>query len=85
MLDWHPCQICYRLEIKLLLSYYYYKVNNHPMTKNKPIYHALESKPMIGLGETSPFHRFTNTRRDKSVYFWSWGTYSLLIYHIHIA
>ena len=32
---------------------------------------------MKGLGETSPFHRFTNPRRDKSVYFWSWGTYLL--------
>ena len=24
MLDWHKCQICYPLEIKLLLLYYYY-------------------------------------------------------------
>ena len=28
---------------------------------------------MKGLGGTSPFHRFTNPRRDNSVYFWSWG------------
>ena len=32
---------------------------------------------MKRLGETSPFHRFTNPRRDKSVYFWSWGSYLL--------
>ena len=32
---------------------------------------------MKGLGETSPFHLFTNPRRDKSVYFWSWGSYLL--------
>ena len=32
---------------------------------------------MKGLGGTSPFHRFTNPRRDKSVYFWSWGSYLL--------
>ena len=24
MLDWHSCQTCYPLEIKLLLYYYYY-------------------------------------------------------------
>ena len=24
MLDWHSCQICYPLEIKILLLYYYY-------------------------------------------------------------
>ena len=30
---------------------------------------------MKGLGETAPFHRFTNPRRDKLVYFWSWGSY----------
>ena len=35
---------------------------------------------MKGLGETSPFHRFTNPRRVKSVYFWSWGSYLLYIY-----
>ena len=28
---------------------------------------------MKGLGEISPFHRFTNPRRDKSVCFWSVG------------
>ena len=32
---------------------------------------------MKGLGETSLFHRFTNPRREKSVYFWSWGSYLL--------
>ena len=30
---------------------------------------------MKGLGETSPFYWFTNPRRNKSVYFWSWGSY----------
>ena len=30
---------------------------------------------MKGLGGTSPFHRFTNPRRGKSVYSWSWGSY----------
>ena len=30
---------------------------------------------MKGLGRILPFHRFTNPRRDKSVYFWSWGSY----------
>ena len=32
---------------------------------------------MKGLSETFPFHRFTNPRHDKSVYFWSWGSYLL--------
>ena len=32
---------------------------------------------MKGLGETSSFHRFTNPRRDKSVYFLVWGSYLL--------
>ena len=32
---------------------------------------------MKGLGETSLFNRFANPRRDKSVYFWSWGSYLL--------
>ena len=40
-------------------------------------------EPMKGLGGTSPFHRFTNPRRDKSVYVWTWGSlftkYSLKI------
>ena len=36
---------------------------------------------MKGLGETSPFHRFTNPQREKSVYFWSWGTYLLFTDH----
>ena len=35
---------------------------------------------MKGLAETSPFHRFTNPRRDKSVYFWSRGSYLLFIF-----
>ena len=34
---------------------------------------------MKGLGGTSLFHRFTNPGRDKSVYFWSWGSYLLFI------
>ena len=34
---------------------------------------------MKGLSGTSPFHRFTNPRRDKSVYFLSWGSYLLNI------
>ena len=33
---------------------------------------------MIGLGETSPFHWFTNPRRGKSVYFWPRGSYLYL-------
>ena len=33
---------------------------------------------MKKLGRTSPFYRFTNPGRDKSVYFWSWGSYLLL-------
>ena len=33
---------------------------------------------MKGLGGTLPFHRFTNPRRDKSVYFWSGGVSYLL-------
>ena len=32
---------------------------------------------MKGLSETSPFHRFANPRRDKSVYCWSLGSYLL--------
>ena len=34
---------------------------------------------MKGQGSTEPFHRFTNPRCDKSVYFWSWGSYLLFI------
>ena len=34
---------------------------------------------MKGLGETSPFHRFTNHQCDKSIYFWSWDSYLLFI------
>ena len=34
---------------------------------------------MKGLGETLLFHRFTNPRPDKSVYFWSWDSYLLFI------
>ena len=34
---------------------------------------------MKELGEISLFHRFTNPRPDKSVYFWSWGSYFLFI------
>ena len=53
-----------------------YIVNNHPLTKNKPIYHARISKQ--GNGEGSPSH-FTCLRseRDKLVYFWSMGSYLL--------
>ena len=29
-------------------------------------YHARNIKPMKGLGETSPFHRFTYPQHDKS-------------------
>ena len=36
---------------------------------------------MKGLGESSPFHLFTNPRPDKSVYFWSWGTYLLCMFY----
>ena len=39
------------------------------MTKNKPNLSRSEGKPMKGPGETSPFRRFTNPRRDKSVLF----------------
>ena len=35
----------------------------------------LECKQMKELGETSPFHRFTNPQHDKLVYFWSWCSY----------
>ena len=49
------------------------------MTKNKPIYHARNVNRWKSLGETSTFHRFTNPRRDKSVYFWSCDSYLLYI------
>ena len=45
------------------------------MTKNKPIYYARNLSRLKGIGETSTFHRFTNPRRDKSVYFQSLGAY----------
>ena len=35
---------------------------------------------MKEIGGTSPFHQFTNPRRDKSVYFWSWGSYLLFMH-----
>ena len=38
---------------------------------------------MKRLGETSPFHWFTNPRRDKSVYFQSWCTYLLFMCWLH--
>ena len=63
-----------------LEQWLHYKVNNHPVAKNKPIYHAWNVKSMKELGGTSltsPFHRFTNPQSDKSVYFWSWDSYLL--------
>ena len=47
------------------------------MTKNKPIYHAQHVNRCKGLSKTSTFHRFTNPQRNKSIYFWSWGSYLL--------
>ena len=49
------------------------------MTKNKPIYHAWDVHRWKGFGKTSTFHRFTNPRRDKSIYFWSLGTHLLYL------
>ena len=37
MLDWHSCQICYPLEIKLLLLYY--KANNPNQTAIEDVLH----------------------------------------------
>ena len=34
-------------------------VNNHPLTKNKPIYHARISKQVKLRGSPEPFHLFT--------------------------
>ena len=34
-------------------------VNNHPLTKNKPIYHARISEKMKWRGFPEPFHLFT--------------------------
>ena len=34
-------------------------VNNHPLTKNKPIYHARISEQMKWRGFPEPFHLFT--------------------------
>ena len=59
-----------------------YKVNKYPMIENKPIYHARNANRWKSLGETSTFHRFTNPRRDKSVYFWSWDTYLQYIWSL---
>ena len=36
-----------------------YIVNNHPLTKNKPIYHARISEQMKWRGSPEPFHLFT--------------------------
>ena len=36
-----------------------YIVNNHPLTKNKPIYHARISEQMKRQGFPEPFHLFT--------------------------
>ena len=47
------------------------------MTKNTLIHHAQNVNLDERLSETLPFHRFTNHRRNKSVYFWSWGSYLL--------
>ena len=60
--------------VNFLEKWLHYKVNKYLMTKNKLIYRA---QNVNRWKETSPFHRFTNPRRDKSVYFWSWGTYLL--------
>ena len=40
---------------------------------------------MKGLGETSPFHRFTNPQRDNSVYLWSWCSYLLYMITLSVS
>ena len=56
-----------------------HKVNNHPKKQNKQIYHARSVNRWEDLGKARPFHRFTNPRRDKSVNFWTWSSYSMSI------
>ena len=51
-------------------------VNNHPLTKNKPIYHARISEQMKWRGFPSHFISL-RSERDKSVYYWSRGSYLL--------
>ena len=57
-------------------------VNNHPLTKNKQVYHARISEQMNGEGFPSHFICL-RSERDKSVYFWSRGSY--LLYNATIA
>ena len=66
---------------KFLLLFPRNEVNKYPVTKNKSIYHARNVHRWKSLGETSTFHCFTNPRRDKSVYFWSWDTYLLEMFY----
>ena len=52
------------------------KKKKHDLSRSK-------RKPMKGFGGTSPFYRFTNPRRGKSVYFLSWDSYLLFIMQSH--
>ena len=51
-------------------------LNNNPLTKNKPIYHAKISEQMKWRGFPKPFICLPS-ERDKSVYFWPRGSYLL--------
>ena len=62
-----------RLDIVYAFSYI---VNNDPLTKNKSIYHARISEQMNGKGLPSHFICL-RSECDKSVYFWSRGSYLL--------
>ena len=66
-------EVCYIIFINVELI-----VNYHPLTKNKSIYHARISEQMNGEGLPSYFICL-RSERDKSVYFWSRGSY--LIYN----
>ena len=61
------------LSLYLALKYAIYIVNNYPVTKNKPIYHARISKQMNLL---ACYFICLLSEPDKSVYFLSTGSYS---------
>ena len=61
-------------ELWFNIAKFSYIANNHPLTKNKPVYHARISEQMNGEGFPSHFI-CSRSERDKSVYFWSRSSY----------
>ena len=56
-----------------------YKVNNHPITKNKPIYHARNVNRWKGSVDPRPFICSLILDGINWFIFWSWGSYLLFV------